>query len=150
MQQDNTRQAQGDEQFFIGLCETALAGEHNKFEYIKNIKEFFIIRKAKSGLKKIVKVFDKVCNTAFKDYCKQVKSGTADFNLLYIYTQYRACKKFYEEELETLKDMTDEYWTYIDSGNFLNQFLFFKTREYHELYDFRKHQETGDNQTYLF
>ena len=140
------------EQLMKELCTTALAGKHNSFEYIKSVREWYVAHKAKTGLRKIVEIFDEACHKSFNAYCKAVEKGEADFSLLYQFTQFRACRDFYEQELQTIKDMLNEYWTYVDSGNWLNQFLFFKTREFWELHDFRKvqNEKNSNDLHYMF
>jgi hypothetical protein len=44
---------------------------------------------------------------------------------------------FYEKELDTVKDMIDEYTTYLYAGNFFWSFIGFRRHE-EDMRDFRK------------
>lgn len=135
------------EQLFKELVAKALESrDHANFEYIKNISEFFAVRKCYKALKKIVKVFESIAESLYKNYCLQVIDGEQDFNLLFVYTQYKLCIQFYAQELRTAEDMLDEYDTYVGKGHFLDQWLLFKTRECWDLWDHRKE----DTYEYLF
>ena len=127
------------EQLFKELVSKALENkEHASFEYIKNIAEFFAVRKCYKALKKVIKVFDSIANSLYKNYCKQISTGDSDFNMLFVYTQYKLCIEFYTKELEVANDMLDEYDAYLGRHHFLDQFLLLKEREYWELWDHRK------------
>jgi hypothetical protein len=131
--------AEEQEQLFKELVTKALENkEHAKFEYIKNITEFFVVRKCCKALRKVIKVFQSIADSLYKNYCQQVGEDQQDFNLLFVYTQYKLCIQYYTKELEIALDMLDEYDVYVGKGHFLDQVLFFKTREYCELWDHRK------------
>lgn len=127
------------EQLFKELVTRALENkEHTNFEYIKNAAEFFAVRKCCKALKKVLKVFESIANSLYENYCQQVTKSEQDFNLLFVYTQYKLCIQFYSKELDIALDMLDEYDAYVGKGHFLDQFLFFKSREGWELWDHRK------------
>ena len=39
--------------------------------------------------------------------------------------------------------MTDEYWTYIQAGHFIDQFILLRDREAWDMWDFRKRDNYG-------
>jgi hypothetical protein len=59
----------------------------------------------------------------FKSYCREVSEGTADVNTLFAYIRLRDVIAFYEEELDTLQRMLDDYDNYLGQGNFWYSFL---------------------------
>ncbi len=135
------------EQLFKELVTKALENrDPANFEYIKNISEFFAVRKCYKALKKVIKVFNSIADSLYKNYCQLVSVGEQDFNLLFVYTQYKMCVDFYTRELEVAEDMLDEYDTYVGKGHMLDQLVFFKIRECWELWDHRKEE----NYEYLF
>lgn len=136
---EDTKQqtAEEQEELFKALTEKALHNEHNKFEFIKTITEVRIMIATKHGLYKILNLYNLIIKNLYKEYCKQVLLGTADFNLLYALRQYKECKVFYETELKTVQDMLGEYEAYISRGHFLDQWLFGRTRESWQLWDHR-------------
>ena len=142
---DNTPETSKEEQeeLYEALTQKALNAEHTEFEYIKNTSEFFIMKQAVSGLETVIKLYISICNALYKAYCNQVLEGRADFNMLYIFRQNQECITYYKRELEIAKDMLDEYWAYVWSGHFLDQWLFFRTRETWHLWDHREETSSG-------
>ena len=130
--------AEEQEELFKALVETAQAKQHTNFEYIRNVSEWRLMLASRTGLTKVIELFDTVSKSLMREYCKQVRKGVDNFDMLCAYHRYRACKTFYEIELKTAKDMNKEYWAYVDAGHFLDQFLFGRQRASEDLYDFRK------------
>jgi hypothetical protein len=126
------------EKLFSDLVEAASAGEHTKFEFIRNLTELFVIKQSRRSLEKVVEMFSTLSDEAYRLYCKQVKQGIEDFNLLYAHTQYKNCYKFYEDEYWIATDMANEYWSYVFSGHAIEQLLALKDRKQEDLIDFRK------------
>lgn len=139
---DTTKEEQ--EKLYEALTQKALTADHTSFEYIKNVSEFFIMRQAVSGLETVIKLYTSIWKSLYKVYCKQVLEGKADFNMLYVCKQNQVCADFYRKELDIAKDMLDEYWAYIWSGHFLDQWLFFRTRETWHLWDHREDTSSGN------
>lgn len=139
----NISSVEEQEELFKELVTVALAKKASSFEFIKNRLEWQVARESKRGLKKVIKLFNNLSKAAFKTYCGQVQDGSADFNLLYAYTQYQSCEQFYKEELAMVIDMQDEYRSYLASGHFLEQFVFNYQRDPDDLFDFRG--DRGDN-----
>jgi hypothetical protein len=139
--EDTESLAAEKEKLFNELVEAAAAGKHTNFEFIRNITEMFVIKQSKKSLEKVVAVFEILSAEAYNLYCKQVRSGTDDFNLLYAYTQYKNCTKFYIDELMTANDMLNEYWNYVLSGHILSQFLLLRNRAPEDLRDFRREDQ---------
>lgn len=142
----NTRakSAEEQEELFNALVIKALeTKEHTHFEYIKNTAEWAAMRACKSGLNIVVELFESVATSLYNKYCQQVEQGNCDFNMLYCYTQYLECKKFYIQELEIIKSMLAEYWAYVKKGHFLTQFIYGQDRETWHLWDHRKEGPNG-------
>lgn len=140
--QDRTQEEQ--EELYELLTEKALSKDHTSFEYIKNTTEFSVMRQAVSGLESVIKLYECICEELYKAYCDQVLTGSTDFNMLYILRQNQECKTFYKKELEIAQDMIDEYWAYVWSGHFLDQWLLFRNRESWHLWDHRKDNSFGE------
>jgi hypothetical protein len=139
LQEPSTEQ---QEELFKELTEAALNGQHHEWEYIKNITEYGIVKAGQAGLLKVIELFETCAKSVYSNYCAQVAEGTGEFPLLYAYTQYLECKKFYEYELDLTEDMLAEYWAYVWSGHFMDQWLFGRDRESWHLWD---HRQEGPN-----
>lgn len=131
------RTPEEQEELYEALTEKALSGEHTKFEYVRNITEWGVLRKAKSGLKKVIELYELIKSSMYKTYCKQVLVGEQDFNLIYSLRQIMECKVFYENELLIVQDMLEEYDAYVGSGHFMDQVLFGRNRETWHMWDHR-------------
>lgn len=141
---DNKEKVQPDAQFFEQMSETALAGKNSNFEFVRNVESYFTLKSARSGLKKIILLYKKLCKKVLKQYCSEVKNGLHNFALIYKYTQFRKCVEFYTAELKIAEDMNQEYWAYCDHGHYLEQWLFFRERPEELCHDFRqKSQDTS-------
>ena len=57
-------------------------------------------------------------NKLFKEYCKGVIAGISDVTKILAYEQMLDIIAFYEEELETIQSMVDDYDEYLN--NFWN------------------------------
>ena len=128
------------EDLFKSLTEKAIATNHNDWEFIRNPVEYGVMKKTREGLYKVIELYEHVCTSIYKEYCKQVRDGNADFEMLVAYKQYQHCIEFYEKELSTVLDMLDEYWAYVWQGHFLSQFIYGYDRESWHMWDHR----TGD------
>jgi hypothetical protein len=125
------------EELFQVLTENALSGDHTKKEFIQNTSEWWLMQDARSGLLKVIALYDSIVGSLYKEYCKQVLQGTADFEMLVALRQFKACVDFYQEEFNQLEDMAKEYRAYLNSGHLIDQWLLFKTRDVGELWDHR-------------
>ena len=138
------RTSEEQEELYEALTDKALSGGHTKFEFVRNTAEWGVLCKAKSGLKKVIELYELISGNMYKIYCKQVVKGEQDFNLLYAYRQIIECRAFYEEELLIVKDMLNEYDAYLGSGHFMQQFLFGMDRETWHLWDHRGDGPNGN------
>ena len=75
------------------------------------------------SLKVVLKVLRNCADFVFKDYCKEVSLGVADFNKLLAYKQFQDIIMFYHQELLIINGMVNEYSKYLTSGNFINALL---------------------------
>ena len=131
------------EELFKQLTEFALKGEHHEWEYIKHTSAYWVLKHGMKGMEKVIKLFDTLATATYNAYCKQVAHGIGEFPVLYAYTQYLNCKKFYEEEYAIAEDMLEEYWAYVWSGHFMDQWLFGRERETWHLWDHRQEGPHG-------
>jgi hypothetical protein len=138
------RTAEEQEELYEALTEKALSGEHTAFEFIRNTAEWGVLCKAKSGLNKVIELYELIRRNIYKTYCKQILVGEQDFNLIYALRQIMECKTFYEDELLIIKDMLSEYDAYLGSGHFMQQFLFGMDRETWHMWDHRREGPNGN------
>jgi hypothetical protein len=59
----------------------------------------------------------------FKEYCKDVIAGISDVNKLLAHSQILDIIAFYKNELNTLRQMIDDYDEYLGDGHFWYSFL---------------------------
>lgn len=136
--------AEDREKLFKLLTENALADKHTSWEYIKNPIEWGLIRKTKASLYKVIELYERVYKRVYKEYCKQVRKNNFDFSIIVALKHYQCCKKFYEQELDTVIDMLDEYSAYVWRGHFLSQFIYGQNRESWHLWDHRQENFNGN------
>jgi hypothetical protein len=111
--------------------------DHTTFEFIRSWREYTTLRISRRFTKTIIKSLRSAINKLFKDYCKEVSSGGAQFNKLLAYSTLQDALRFYEEELSIITGMLDEYVAYLSSGHLINSFLFLKQRPEDQLWDHR-------------
>ena len=72
----------------------------------------------------IIKLLRTSANNLFKEYCKNVIAGISDITKILAYAQMQDIIAFYQEELETIQAMLDDYDEYLgDFGNFIDALL---------------------------
>ena len=92
---------------------------------------------------RIIILFESLADELYSAYCKEVLLGTNSVDMLYVVSQYHKCAEFFQDELHIAEEMIEEYWCYVRSGHWLDQFLFFKQRDCWDLWDFRKRDTNG-------
>lgn len=133
----NDHSVEEQEELFEALTKKAASGEYTEFEYIKNTSEWWVMKKAKTGLYKVIELYDNLIQQLYDIYCRQIKGGDLSSDVLFAMRQFKECKAFYEVELATTNDMLSEYWAYIGSGHFINQWFLLGERETEQLWDHR-------------
>ena len=125
-------------QILLNILDHAQTTKSMEFRFITGWSEFKFYWDKYSSTKLILRILRKCSKRLFKDYCKAVIAGTSDVNKLFAYQQLIRTISFYDNELVTLKDMLDEYDTYLGKGHFMEAFIFGMTRSREDLRDFRK------------
>ena len=105
------------------LVETALANENQPFQFIGSLAEWSAAKTCISATKKIVKLFKNLEENSAKSYVELIKNGKQSTEVLLANIQFKQCVKFYEKELDTLKDMLKEYHAYVFGGNVIKTLL---------------------------
>jgi hypothetical protein len=100
-------------QLILDIITQAKENRAIDFHYIKSWHEFRYYSKLNRSTKLIVKTLRDSANNLFKDYCKDVISGISDVNKLLAYSQLQDIILFYKRDLDTLKQMLDEYDEYL-------------------------------------
>lgn len=110
-------------QLILDILNKAQEGKSFKFQYIGSWHEFRYYTKLIKSNKLIVKTLQTSANNLFSEYCKDVTSGISDVNKLLAYSQLRDVITFYEDDVNTLQQMLDEFDEYVEKGNFLYTIL---------------------------
>lgn len=110
-------------ELLLAILAKAQEGKSRQFQFITSWYDFrYYARLAKSN-KIIIKALKTSANNLFKEYCKDVIAGVSDVDKLLAYVQLRDLTGFYEKDLNTLKQMLDEYDEYLGQGHFWYSFL---------------------------
>lgn len=126
------------EALFNQLVSAAENNVISEFQLITHISEWRDIRIAIRGLEKLIVVFKNIAEEFLATYLQQLKTGTAEFPYICSYAKYKNCQLYYEKQLAKAEAELDEYWAYVGSGHFLEQFLFFNERPSELCYDHRR------------
>ena len=72
----------------------------------------------------IIRTLTRAANNLFKAYCKDIIAGTSDITTLIAYQQLLDVIDFYNDDLETLQSMIEDYKDYLfDFRNFVGALL---------------------------
>lgn len=129
---------QTSENLMSELIDKASSGKHTQFRFLRTWREYSDTKKLKLFHELLIKSIKKSGNRLLNKYCKSIVKGNRDIISLMAYATTLNILKFYEEELDIILDMLDEYEAYLASGNFLNAFLFLDFRSSSELWDHRR------------
>lgn len=124
------------------IIKRAEAGKHIKFEYLRSWQEYKTNRICRQATKLLISSLQHSADSMFKQYCRNISSGTADVTLLLTRVALMRMVAFYRLELSTIEDMLDEYEAYLFDGKFLEQFLFYEIRPISECWD-RRNMDNG-------
>lgn len=125
------------QQMMLTIIEHAQSAKPTEFRFIGNWSEYRFYKGKRRFFKLLIKALQSGTSRLLKQYCASVVTGDTNFNKLLAYQQMQQVVSFYEHELQTVKDMIDEYETYLASGHFLWAFLG-DPRAEEDLVDFRK------------
>ncbi len=111
-------------QLLSDIINKAQEGIHLPFRPIVAWDEFRFIGLQAKSTKLVIRTLKASAKNLFKEYCNDVIVGISEINKLLAHSELCDIIAFYEEELNTLKQMLDEYDKYLgDWGNFLNAIL---------------------------
>lgn len=119
--------------FFLKLIEHALTDEHTKFEKLLYFDTYAGARVAHRSVKKVIKVLYKAADSLFNTYCKLVSIQQADVNMLIAYEQIQQAIFFYKEEQKILKDILEDYESWLWDGHFFKAVF---CREMRDIWNF--------------
>ena len=85
----------------------------------------------------LVKSLQESANKVFNRHCKAVTVGNSDVLTIIAYCTVKNVLRFYEEELNTITEMVDEYECYLARGNWWD-FVFNLQRPIDKLWDHRR------------
>ena len=106
------------------IMNKALEGKAQVFRPILYWREFRYYHRQAISTKLIIKTLKSSANNLFKEYCRDVIHGISDATKLLAYIQILDIKAFYENEIDTIKQMLDDYDKYLgDFYNFWHAFL---------------------------
>lgn len=111
------------QQILLSIIEQAEQENYTRFQFITSWDEFKFYYKKLMSTKLVIRILRTSADNLFNSYCKDVVSGTQDVSKLLAYSQLGDIKAFYERDLETIKQMLDEYDEYLGQGNFWYSFL---------------------------
>jgi hypothetical protein len=116
-------QSTESQEFLLEILRQAEEGKSIEFRLITSWSEFKFFRKSLLSTKLVVRALNSGAKTLFKDYCKDITTGSADFTQLLAYAQLKDIISFYERDIDTLKKMLDKYDDYLGQGHFWFSFL---------------------------
>ena len=108
---------------FKQLVEKALANKNQPFQFIGSLTEWGVAKTCVKATKKIIKLFKSLEENSALTYVELIKHGKQSTEVLLANIQFKQCVKFYEKELDTLKDMLKEYHAYVFGGNVMKTLL---------------------------
>jgi len=126
---------------FAELAAFALQSEPSKFEFITSLNMRSACRVYKRGIKRVIKIFKTLRDTLIKAYTEAINSGELlpdDVETITAIRNFDHCYKFYRHELNTVKDMLNEYHFYMWDGHNVIASYLGKQRSLLEMYDYRK------------
>lgn len=100
------------------ILDKAREGRAQPFTYILYWNEFREYRRQRLSTKLVIKTLKASAKNLFKEYCNEIAAGASDVTKLFAYKQFLDIIDFYENELNTLQLMLDDYDEYL--GNFRN------------------------------
>jgi hypothetical protein len=102
------------------IINKAVEGKAHPFRSILYWSEFIYYHRWVFSTRIIIKTLKQAADNLFKEYCKDIIAGVSDITKLLAYRQLLDIKAFYENDLNTVKKMLDEYDEYLGNfGNFI-------------------------------
>lgn len=110
-------------QVILEILNKAQEGRALSFRQIVYWTDYIEYLKLTRSTKLIIKTLEISAKNLFKEYCKDVIAGISDVNKLLAYSQILDIIAFYKNELNTLRQMIDDYDGYLGEGHFWYSFL---------------------------
>jgi uncharacterized protein YozE (UPF0346 family) len=131
-----------EEEFFTDLVARAMAGKQSDFEFIRSWQERTTVKTYQIGLAAIIRIFTNLCDSTYRVYLSQIKTGSQDLKTLLALKQFKQCLVFYKREYEIVADMVEEYWEYIWNWHIIDT-LIGNYRAEEDLWDHRGNNPNG-------
>lgn len=126
-----------NEELTLAVVKRAQAGQHSKFDYIRNLNGLRGVARYFNGAARLKNGFKKVSQKVLSDYTKSISNKYTKVDPLITYNNLKVCEKFYEDEQSIAKEMIREYIAYLSSGHLIETLLGFDRPE-DDLRDYRK------------
>jgi hypothetical protein len=110
-------------QLVLGIIDKALDGQPQPFRQILYWSEFRYYSRLNKSNKLVIRILKTSADNLFKEYCKDVVSGTSSIYKILAYAQLLDIIAFYERDFDTVKKMLDDYDEYLGKGHFWYSFL---------------------------
>ena len=123
---------------FEELVKKALKGKQSDFEFIRTYEMCKTARYYKISVKKVSKVFKTLYKKLMKTYAKDIMADEQKLEMLMSMKQFEICYDYYKKEYELAKDMLDEYYAYLTSGQIFDQLIMNGIRSDDDCVDYRK------------
>lgn len=131
-----------EEEFFTDLVARAMAGKQSDFEFIRSWQERTTVKTYQIGLAAIIRIFTNLCDSTYRVYLSQIKTGSQDLKTLLALKQFKQCLVFYKREYEIAAAMVEEYWEYIWNWHIIDT-LIGNYRAEEDLWDHRGNNPNG-------
>lgn len=118
------------------LISRAKKGNHSEFEFIRSIEEYFAARTFRKATNKVINSFTTSRNNLYNSYIKLIAKGSDNLSVILAISELNQIIKFYEDEIEIISDMIEEYVSYVHSGHIFDTFIG-NYRKEEDLYDHR-------------
>ena len=110
-------------QLILDIINKAQEGRAQPFRSILYWSEFRYYRRWVISTKIIIRTLHKAANNLFKEYCRDVINEISEITKILAYSQLVDIIAFYENDLNTVQQMLDDYDEYLGNGNFWYSFL---------------------------
>lgn len=111
---------QSNTQLLEEILEYAEKGQSEKFQFICNRQAYKEIKNRSRANKLIISSLRSGYKKLFKKYCRGIIANNANFNLLLACRELLSVIDFYQEELQVLTDMLDEYDAYLSTVSLMD------------------------------
>ena len=124
------------EEFFTDLVDRALKGKQSDFEFIRSWQERQAVKTYRFGIDAVIKIFTNLCDSTYKTYVEQIRTGSQDLETLLALKQFKQCLRFYTHERDVARDMLKEHEEYIWNWHIIDTLIGnYRTEE--DLWDHR-------------